>query len=44
MAEALQRSGFGMGEDFYFVSQPQISAAAYESAVSTYSNSMIGGI
>ncbi len=46
MAEALQKSGFDMGADFYFVSQPQVSAAvaAYESTVGTYNNSIIGGI
>ncbi len=45
MAEALQKSGFDTGADFYLVSQPQVSsAAAYESVVSTYSNIIIGGI
>ncbi len=46
MAETLQKGGLDMGADFYFVNQPQVSAAvaAYESAVSTYSNSIIGGI
>jgi len=46
MVEALQKSGFDMGADFYFISQPQVSAAtaAYKSAVSTYHNSVKGGI
>ncbi len=45
MAEALQRNALAMDADYHYISQPQISAAvaAYESAVSTYSNSVIGG-
>ncbi len=45
MAENFQKSGFGMVND-HFLSQPQMSAAAaaYESAISTYSSSATGNI
>ena len=45
MADNFQKSGFGMA-DYHFLGQPQMSAAAaaYESAISTYSSSTIGNI
>ena len=45
MADNFQKNGFGMA-NYHFISQPQMSAAAaaYESAISTYSSSTIGNI
>ena len=45
MGENFQKSGFGMA-NYHFLGQPQMSAAAaaYESAISTYSSSAIGNI
>ena len=45
MAENFQKNGFGMA-NYHFLGQPQMSAAAaaYESAISTYSSSAIGNI
>ena len=45
MAENFQKNGFGMA-NYHFLGQPQMSAAAaaYESAISTYSSSAIGDI
>ena len=45
MAENFQKNGFGMA-NYHFLGQPQMSAAAaaYESAISTYSSSALGDI
>ena len=46
MSDALQKSNLVTDANYHFISQPQMSAAAaaYESAISTYSSSAIGNI
>ena len=46
MSDALQKSSLVTDANYHFISQPQMSAAAaaYESAISTYSSSAIGNI